>query len=206
MESVVPKQFLLLKGKPILHYSIEAFFQHDPSTALFVVVSKEELKRWENLCVHYPVPSHQIVVGGETRTQSVWNGLKLLPSEGLVAIHDGARPLVSSAIIEKCFQAASLFGSGVASIKSKDSLRLVLDSENQALDREHVRLIQTPQTFQNSFIKDAFDAYGTEASSDDATIAQRAGLNIQLVEGSYHNFKITTAEDLIFAEAILSQE
>jgi 2-C-methyl-D-erythritol 4-phosphate cytidylyltransferase len=204
MESGVPKQFLLLKGKPILHYSLEAFYHHDSNTTLLLVLAKTEMDRWKQLCQQYPLAlPHQVVEGGSTRTQSVKNGLALVPQDSLVAIHDGARPFVSTDIIEACYQSAALFGSGVASVKPKDSIRQVSEQSNTALDREQLRLIQTPQTFQSSLIKSAFEQFGNAPSSDDATILEKAGHSVHLVEGSYRNFKVTTPEDLVLAEALM---
>ena len=201
----VPKQFLLLKGKPVLQYSIEAFYQNDPETNLILVLAKEEITRWKSLREkHKLAVPHTIAIGGITRTESVKHGLSLVTSDGLVAIHDGARPLISQNIIEKCFESAEKFGSGVACIKPKDSIRQVVEKENFALDREHLRLVQTPQTFLTSLVKSAFATHGNEPSFDDATIVEMAGHPINLVEGSYHNLKITTPEDLAFAEALLA--
>jgi 2-C-methyl-D-erythritol 4-phosphate cytidylyltransferase len=207
MGGEVPKQFLLLRGKPILAYSLEAFHQHDSSTRIIVVLAKEELARWKSLCkAHQITVPHEIAFGGIARTDSVCNGLNRIPQEGLVAIHDGARPFVSVEMIEACFQFAETHGAAVVCIKPKDSVRQVVENENFALDRDHLRLVQTPQTFRVSLIKNAFRDFGHQPSSDDASIAELAGIQIGLVEGSYKNIKITTPEDLILAEALLAQE
>lgn len=204
MDSEVPKQFLILKDKPVLLYSLQAFFDQDPNTQIILVLASQELPRWDKLCNEYAIViPHQIVIGGNTRTASVQNGLNVIKTDGLVAIHDGARPLISTDLIQQCFLSAQISGSGVASVKPKDSIRQVSKDKNQALDREALRLIQTPQTFQVGLIKAAFVKYGNKASSDDATILEKAGHLVRLVEGSYHNIKITTPEDMILAEALL---
>lgn len=206
MESEVPKQFLLLQGKPVLSYSLKAFYEFDPQTELIVVLAMTELPRWETLCeehrIHIP---HQTVIGGATRTESVKRGLALVKEEGLVAIHDGARPLVEKGIIERTYAAAESYGSGIACVKPKDSIRQITDKGNAALDREQLRQIQTPQTFRVSLIKSAFEQFGEEASSDDATVLEKAGHTVHLVEGAYTNFKITTPEDLELASSLLKK-
>lgn len=203
MNSGLPKQFLLLNGKPVLYYSLLRFNQNDPATHIILVLAKEEVERWGRLCDEHQITiPHQIVIGGKTRTESVQNGLKAVSENGLVAIHDGARPLVSNEIIEKCYESAFQYGSGVVSVKPKDSIRQIVRAENHALDRDTFRLIHTPQTFKSDIIKYAFKKFGKEASTDDATIVEKAGFRIFLVEGSYVNFKITTPEDLVLAEAL----
>lgn len=205
MKSGLPKQFLLLAGKPVLYYSLKAFFENDPSTKQIVVLAKKEIPFWKEMCQkHEILIPHQIVIGGNTRTESVRNGLNAIDDEGIVAIHDGARPLVSNEIIENCFISAEKNGSGVACVKAKDSVRLVNENGNTALERDSLRLMQTPQTFPTYLIKKAFDCMGNSVSTDDATVAEKAGFAIHLVEGSYQNLKITTPEDLILATALLN--
>lgn len=204
MESEVPKQFLLLQGKPILSYSLQAFYDFDPQIELIVVLAITEMPRWERLCEEYHIHiPHQMVIGGATRTESVKRGLALVKEEGWVAIHDGARPLLEQSIIQRTYAAADLYGSGIACVKPKDSIRQVNNHENAALDREQLRLIQTPQTFRVSLIKSAFERFGEEASSDDATVLEKAGHTVHLVEGAYTNIKVTTPEDLELASSLL---
>lgn len=207
MNSRLPKQFLQLCGKPVLHYSLQAFYDNSSNTKIILVLAEQEVERWLKLCIEYKIDiPHEIVIGGATRTESVLNGLNTFDEDGIVAIHDGARPLVSNEIIENCFQSAIKNGTGIACVKPKDSIRIVSEEENKAIDRDDLRLIQTPQTFTSSIIKNAFLKNGAESSTDDATIAEKAGYKIHLVEGSYLNFKITTPEDLLLAEALLNKK
>lgn len=207
MNSGLPKQFLQLCGKPVLYYSLQAFYQNASDTTIILVLAEQESERWLKLCTEYKIDiPHDIVFGGATRTESVLNGLNAIKEEGIVAIHDGARPLISNEIIENCFQSAIENGTGIACVKPKDSIRIVSGEENKAIDRDDLRLIQTPQTFTSSIIKNAFLKNGAESSTDDATIAEKAGYKIYLVEGSYLNFKITTPEDLLLAESLLSKK
>ena len=206
MNSGLPKQFLQLCGKPVLYYCLQAFYDNSSDTKILVVLAQQEVDRWLSLCSEYKINiPHEIVTGGATRTESVLNGLNSITENGIVAIHDGARPLVSNEIIENCFQSAINNGTGIACVKPKDSIRIVSEDENKAIDRNDLRLIQTPQTFTSAIIKNAFQINGNESSTDDATIAEKAGYKIHLVEGSYLNFKITTPEDLLLAESLLSK-
>ncbi|MFZ6010018.1 MAG: 2-C-methyl-D-erythritol 4-phosphate cytidylyltransferase, partial [Bacteroidota bacterium] len=149
---------------------------------------------------HRPVTLQK---GGESRFQSVKNGLKKIQGDGLVAIHDGVRPLVSKEIISTSFRLASTHQAAVAAVPLKESIRITDQHQTKALDRSHFRLIQTPQTFQVSIIKKAYELEEDASLTDDASVAERAGFTISLFEGSYENLKITTPEDLIIAEALI---
>lgn len=204
MNSELPKQFLLLRQQPVLAYSLAAFYRNDPTTTIIVVLSPQEVDRWQSLCQHYQITiPHQIALGGATRTESVRNGLAYVSEPGLVAIHDGARPLIDNDTIERCYASALVQGSGVAAVSPKDSLRWVEHGSNKAIDRNNVRQIQTPQTFQTALVIQAFQLLKNATATDDATIVEQAGHPIQLVEGSYCNLKITTPEDLAIAETLL---
>ena len=211
----LPKQFLRIGGLPILMQTIRRFAESSDGalfgTPTVVVLSPADFSTWEHLCREhrFDVPV-QLVAGGGTRFESVRNGLRLLGSNGLVAIHDGVRPFVSADLIERSFRMASEKGTAVAAVPLKDSIRRVEADQNRAVDRRQFRLIQTPQTFQLSLIQRAFgqvvdfpDQYAD--FTDDASVAERAGFPIHLVEGSYDNIKITTPDDLIWAEAFLKR-
>jgi 2-C-methyl-D-erythritol 4-phosphate cytidylyltransferase len=146
--------------------------------------------------------------GGQSRTQSVKNGLAFIENgDSLVAIHDGVRPLVSKKIIDASYEKAEIHGSAIAATYLKESIRIQEGADSKSLDRSRMRLVQTPQTFKTGLIKAAYESCGDDTEfTDDASVAERHGLIIQLVEGSYRNIKITTPEDLIFAEAILSSK
>ena len=203
MNAGLPKQFMQLSGRPVLFYSLSSFYNYDQAIEIILVLSENEIERWKGLCSEFNILiPHLIVSGGATRTKSVQNGLRFV-NEGLVAIHDGARPLVSAELIDNCFQSALVYGSGVACVQPKDSIRIVEGNSNRALNRDDYRLMQTPQTFQVELIKMAFETSGNEDSTDDATIFERAGHIISLVNGDYKNMKITTQEDLIIAECFL---
>lgn len=206
MKSSIPKQFLLLQGKPVLMHTLSVFFQWDSEIELVLVLPQDHIDSWNSLVEHHDFRlRHRIVAGGETRTLSVFNGLKECKSEGLVAIHDGARPLVTAQVIERTFAAAGETGSGVAAVPVKDSIRYVEGDSSYSKDRSHYYLVQTPQTFQLDIIKSAFDkTEPTDTFTDDASVYEYYGGQVKLVEGDYDNLKITTPGDLALAEAILA--
>jgi 2-C-methyl-D-erythritol 4-phosphate cytidylyltransferase len=205
MQSDVPKQFLLLNGKPVLMHTIERYNDTIPEIQCILVLPVTQISYWNNLCEQYKFElPHKIIVGGVSRFQSVKNGLTAITdSEGIVAIHDGVRPLTQSHTIKESFKIAAEKGNAIAAVPSKDSLRKINGTKTEAVDRTLYYLIQTPQTFQLPLIKKAFEVEESPLFTDDATVLEKAGHTIQLVEGSYDNIKITTPEDLIIAEAFL---
>jgi 2-C-methyl-D-erythritol 4-phosphate cytidylyltransferase len=206
MQSPVPKQFLLLAGKPVLMHTLERFVSFSQKIQTVLVLPENEIVTWKNLCIeHHFTQPHQIVAGGKTRFASVRNGLSAIAErEGLVAIHDGVRPLVPAEVIARSFALAEEKGSAVAAVPLKDSLRMMLnETDSQIIDRTPCRLIQTPQTFDLQTIRHAYAEATHEDFTDDAAVAEAAGFPVYLTEGSYENLKITTPEDLWVAEAIL---
>jgi 2-C-methyl-D-erythritol 4-phosphate cytidylyltransferase len=208
MGSEIPKQFLLLHQQPILFHTINKFLQV-PDIQLIIVLPEKDLDYWHTITKPYPfnlLPSQtlQIAIGGKTRFLSVKNGLKMIEGDGIVAVHDGVRPLVSLEIIQNSFQIAQDKGNAVTSVQSKDSIRLVSENgSNQTIERNKVRLMQTPQAFRLDIFRKAFEADDNPLFTDCASVVEYAGFSINLIEGAYENIKITTPEDLILAENIL---
>ena len=206
MGTSLPKQYLPLAGKPVLMHTLEKFFSADPSLLLILVLPKDDFEYWNSLCVsHAFVLPPQLVPGGESRFQSVKNGLMALPfQEGLVAIHDGVRPFVSEKVIQNSFELAAEKGSAIPVVALKDSLRKVETSgESSFQDRAHFRLVQTPQTFQLKPLLQAFAVEELAIFTDDATVYEHQGWEISLIEGNPENIKLTTPEDLAFAEFLM---
>lgn len=205
MGNAIPKQFLTLRGKPILLHTLEKLHAFDASLRLIVVLPAADLPRWHELVALHqcPIP-HQITAGGATRFHSVSCGLALISDDAhLIAIHDGVRPLVSLQVMERAFALAAQQGSAVAAVKLKESIRRGDEQHSQAVDRAAFRLVQTPQVFRAAWIKKAYaTAVGTDFT-DCASVAESAGHPIYLSEGAYENIKITTPEDLLLAEALL---
>jgi 2-C-methyl-D-erythritol 4-phosphate cytidylyltransferase len=207
IKSKLPKQFLELSGLPILMHTINAFVRYSQHINIILVLPEDDFDLWTQLCVKHNFNQPLVLQkGGESRFQSVKNGLGKIEGEGLVAIHDGVRPLVSEDIIGASFHLAAVHQSAVAAVRLKDSIRMTDQDNTKAMDRSRFRLIQTPQTFKVSLIKQAYQQKEDVSLTDDASVAERAGHIISLFEGSYENIKITTQEDLIVAEALLNSK
>ena len=206
MKASVPKQFLLVDGRPILMYTIEKFQAAMPELFLIVVLPAEHLITWKALCSEhrFEVP-HQVVSGGETRFHSVKNGLSVVKG-GLVAVHDGVRPLVSKETIHRCFEAASRAGAAIPVVPSSESVRVVANFSSKALDRSTIRMVQTPQCFRYEWVKEAFEQDYRESFTDCASVVEAAGFSVSLVEGNPENIKITHPADLALASWVLSQK
>jgi 2-C-methyl-D-erythritol 4-phosphate cytidylyltransferase len=203
MESNLPKQFLLLAGKPILMHTIEAFY-HSGVNHIILVLPQSQIDFWNQLCqTHQFTIKHQIVAGGASRFESVQNGLQHCNNNDLVAIHDGVRPFVSKEIILNSFETAAQKGNAVAAVRLKDSIRKVELLSNKNVNRDNYYLIQTPQTFKAQLIKEAYAAQDHINFTDDASVLELNGYAINLIPGDYKNIKITTPEDLLVGEAFL---
>ena len=205
MGSKIPKQFLEIKGRPILIRTLEAFYQYSSNIQLVLVLPKDHMETWKSICeryhFHLPVTLKE---GGATRFQSVRNGLEAIKDDqGLVAIHDGVRPLVDSSTINASFEIAEKSGSAIAVIPLKNSIRQVSNNHSKALDRQNYRLVQTPQTFKVALIKQAYQTQELPTFTDDASVWEAAGFQTTLFEGSEKNLKITTLQDLLFAEVLM---
>lgn len=205
IKSRIPKQFLDLQGKPILLHTLEAFFRYSKLIEVILVLPEDDFQTWKDLC-HQHTFTQPITLqkGGDSRFQSVKNGLDKIAGPGLVAIHDGVRPLVSEDIIGASFRLAAVHQSAVAAVRLKESIRMTDQDNTKAMDRSRFRLIQTPQTFDVALIKQAYQLKEDASLTDDASVAEKSGHTISLFEGSYENIKITTPEDLIVAEALLN--
>ncbi len=206
MQSAIPKQFLLLKGKPVLMHTIEAFYHSAIQPQIILVLHPDFHPAWEHLCRehNFKVP-HQLVNGGSTRFHSVKNGLDIIPddTDAVIAVHDAVRPLTSDRIINESYKYAAEYGNAITAVKSRDSVRQLKNNISRSLLREEVYLVQTPQTFQSSQIKKAYLQRYNAKFTDDASVVEETGITIHLIEGSYQNIKITFPEDIAIAECLL---
>jgi 2-C-methyl-D-erythritol 4-phosphate cytidylyltransferase len=197
-----PKQFALLKGRPVLLHALEKFAA--ASDDVVIVLPANRTEEWRSLCLRYgPVPVHRVVTGGDTRTASVRNGLAVLDGTGVVAVHDGARPLVSPDLIARVYETALAKGSAVPVIDVHSALRRITPEGHAAADRREFRLVQTPQAFAADTLIAAYAAAGDVPFDDDATLFEQAGHSVVLVPGEPENIKITTASDLAVAETLM---
>jgi 2-C-methyl-D-erythritol 4-phosphate cytidylyltransferase len=213
MNSKLPKQFIEVGGLPILMHTINQFIGYDASIKIILVLPENQTDSWKNICIkHKYAPKNlQLVKGGNTRYQSCKNGINaIIPEKNedvLVAIHDGVRMFVSKEIIKNGFILAKQKGTAVTSIESKDSIRILSidDNSNKALARNQIRIIQTPQVFRLNILKKAYSIEEKATFTDDASVVEAAGFEINLYEGDYKNIKITTQLDLELATLFINE-
>lgn len=204
MGAAVPKQFLLLKGRPLLMWTIEAFQRFDDAMQLVVVLPKDHHSTWQELCdEHGFALTHTLVSGGAERFHSTLEGLKAVTHDGLVAVHDGVRPLVRTTLIARCFAAAEAHGAAIPVVPIASSVRELTEEGSQAIDRSRLRAVQTPQCFRVPLLRRAFELPYDPAFTDEATLVERLGVDVHLVEGEEFNIKVTTPFDLRVAEVLL---
>lgn len=204
MHAAVPKQFLELAGEPILMHTLRKFHEFSPRLELILVLPAEQIDFWEKLCrKHAFTLPHTLVEGGNTRFFSVKNGLsKLNNSLGLVAIHDGVRPLVGIETIKKAFEEAEISGAAIPVVDMIESVRKTDKKGSQSVDRNKYKLVQTPQVFRSEVILKSYEQGYSTQFTDDASVVEAAGYRVKLVEGNRENIKITNAVDLELAEIL----
>ena len=206
MGGKLPKQFLLLNNKPVLYYTIRAFQEAYDDLKVILVLPVEYMDMGQEIIdAWFDKDRIRITIGGDTRFQSVKNGLQLVEKESIIFVHDGVRCLLSAALIHACYAKAVETGSAIPVVKSKDSVRLLTEEANDAIDRNRVMLVQTPQTFHSKILLPAFNIDYKDKFTDEATVVEAYGLKVSLVEGEETNIKITTPMDLIVAESILEE-
>ncbi|RAJ35694.1 2-C-methyl-D-erythritol 4-phosphate cytidylyltransferase [Pedobacter cryoconitis] len=208
MNLAVAKQFLELDGKPILMHTLEAFYQCVLNPEIILVLNIHQHLFWEELCTKhdFKIP-HQVIKGGQERFDSVRNGLKVIKGKAIVAIHDAVRPLITAEIILQSYQMAAEKGNAITAIQPVDSVRIKREGQDsEALNRDELYLIQTPQTFQIEQLKKAYLQPYRNEFTDDASVVERAGFNIHLLQGERDNIKITYTQDLELASFLLKKK
>jgi 2-C-methyl-D-erythritol 4-phosphate cytidylyltransferase len=200
-----PKQFLELAGRPVLMHTIELFRKFSDTIEIITVLPENQLRFWTDLQKKYSfdIP-HTLVRGGSKRFLSVKNGLEFVNPPGLVAIHDGVRPLVRIETIRRCFEVAEKYGNAIPVISPSDSLRCEDKKGNVPVDRTRIKQVQTPQVFDVAKIKKAYQQGFDPSFTDDAMVLEKTGEKIRLVDGNRENIKITNPEDLFIAQTLLS--
>ncbi len=206
MDSAIPKQFLPLLGKPLLCHAIESFAQAIPGIKLILVLPANHVGSAQTVLRSY-LSGIEVttVAGGATRFDSVKNGLKEIKEGGIVFVHDGARPLVSEELIIRCYKHAVEFGSAIPAIPVAESVRVLTPDGSRPLDRDNMRIIQTPQTFRTEVILPAFEQSYQPSFTDEATVVEASGTKIHMIDGMYGNIKVTKPNDMIIAEALLKE-
>ena len=206
MGTEIPKQFLELCEKPVLMHTIQIFYDFDPESSIILVLPEVQQKFWAELCLKHSFSlPFRIANGGETRFHSVSNGLKLIDGEGIVFIHDGVRPLVSHQTIERCNQMAQKNGNAIPVLRINESLRKQKGHQSISVDRTLYLSVQTPQTFRSEQIIKSYEQDFDTAFTDDASVVEKAGFPIFMVEGNRENIKITEPSDLIVAAVFLKK-
>ena len=208
MGSPQPKQFLQLAGRPVLMHTLEAFDRWDASARLIVVLPEDQIDTWKRLCeAHVFGRIHRVVAGGETRFHSVRNGLGAVASNGLIAVHDGVRPLVAPSVIAACFAAAADGGAAVPVVPVVESVREVdADGGSRPVDRTRLRVVQTPQVFRADVLRAAYRLPYDPRFTDDASVVEASGVAVRLVPGNRENIKLTTPMDLLLAEQLMRRK
>ena len=206
MKSEIPKQFLLLNNKPVLYYSIKAFLDAYENIEIILVLPAEHIPKGQEIIDGYFDSSKfKITAGGRTRFHSVQMGLSLINDEAIVFVHDGVRCLVTSGLIKRCYESALEIGTAVPSVECLDSLRMITRNGNKIIDRNKIKLVQTPQTFHSKILLPAFEIDYKEQFTDEASVVEAFGLKINLIEGEVNNIKITTPQDLKLASLLLPE-
>lgn len=207
MGGELPKQFLPLSGKPVLMRTLELF--EGEVSRIILVLPEDHIPFWKELCqrYHFTLP-HTVALGGETRFHSVRSGLSHLPQAGLVAVHDGVRPLASRALIRRSFEEAERSGAALPACPVTDSLRLHQEEgKSEAVDRSRYMAVQTPQTFDLGRLQQAYEQAYSPLFTDDASVYEAASLgSITLIDGEETNIKLTTPRDLLLAELLLREK
>ena len=207
MGANLPKQFMLLKGKPVLYYTIRAFVEAYDDLQVILVLPVDYIEIGQQIInAYFDKNRISSTAGGDTRFQSVKNGLDLVEEESIIFVHDGVRCLLTKELIHRCHHKALETGTAIPAIASKDSIRLLSKEGSEDFDRNKVMLVQTPQTFQSKILLAAFQTDYKDEFTDEATVVEAYGVKISLVEGEENNIKITRQVDLLVAEKILEEK
>ena len=206
MGTDIPKQFLTLNGKPVLMHTIQAFYHSSLKPEIILVLNIDFHSYWEQLCEEhqFDIP-HTLVKGGIQRFHSVKNALNYIKGKAIVAVHDAVRPLVSDKLITESFLEAGLKGNAVCAVQANDSVRRLVGVSTESINRDDVFLVQTPQTFEIGILKKAYRQPYRVAFTDDASVVERAGIDIHLIPGEKRNLKITFPEDILTAQFFLKR-
>ena len=206
MGGTTPKQFMLVNNKPVLYYTLQTFLNAFADIQIILVLPFDYTDIGQEIIdAYFDKDKIRIAAGGDTRFQSVKNGLQLVEDDSIIFVHDGVRCLLTEDLIHRCYANAAKTGTAIPVIVSKDSVRIVNDEGNDAVDRNKVMLVQTPQTFHSKILLPAFQIDYKEKFTDEATVVEAYGLKVTLVEGEENNIKITRPVDLLIAEKIINE-
>lgn len=199
-----PKQFLPLKGRPVLMHTLEQFYRSDVAMEIILVLPHEQQSYWEQLCEeHHFTIKHRVADGGESRFHSVKNGLSLIETPSIVGVHDGVRPFVSVDVINRCYELALTKEAVVPVVDVVDTVRHITKNGSETVDRSAYKLVQTPQVFNTDLLLKGYEQPYSSAFTDDASVVEAMGVKVALTAGNRENIKLTTPFDLKVAEALL---
>ena len=204
-----PKQFMMLGGLPVLAHTINNFAGALPGAEIVVVLPAEHADFWKDFAARFDIAAHTVTTGGDERFHSVKNGLKALKHDPeLIAVQDGVRPLASHSMIRRAVAAAAEHGTAIPVIEAVDSYRETDGTASRIVDRRRLRIVQTPQVFRKDLLRRALTSAAERGYSftDDCAAVESLGTIVKATHGSYQNIKITTPEDILVAEALLTRE
>lgn len=206
MNSNLPKQFMLLHGKTVLWHTLTAFLAAFDDVKIILVLSAQFIETGQSI-IKTLAGSNRITItaGGQTRYQSVKNGLKLVEKDAVIFVHDGVRCLVTPNLIQRCYEMAVEKGNAVPATTPVDTIRIESGNKNEIIDRNKVRIIQTPQTFLGDVLIKAFEQQYDASFTDEAIVVENLGVKINLIEGDAANIKITSPVDLLLAGKLLEE-
>jgi len=206
MGSPTPKQFLLLNNKPLLWHTLNAFVRAFNDIQIILVLPIDYMDAGKLLVDDLGVSEQTILtVGGATRFHSVKNGIQLIQLPSIVFVHDGVRCLITPDLIQRCYAQTLLKGSAIPAVTVTDSVRVITDTHHSSIDRDKVKIIQTPQTFHSDTLQQAFNLPYQPTFTDEASVVEAMGEKVYLIEGEYSNIKVTRPIDLVIAQALLDE-
>lgn len=204
MQSTLPKQFMILGGEPVVARTINTFAEALPGAEIVVVLPEEHIALWKNLAARFDVAVHKCVAGGKERFYSVKRGIEALsPEVEYIAIHDGVRALISKRLIISAMLKIESVDALIPVVDAVDSYRVVEGDDSQVIARSKLRIVQTPQVFRSDILRKAYEQDYDPRFTDDATVVESLGVRITLIEGERSNIKLTTPEDMVYAEAMI---
>ena len=206
MGTALPKQFLAIEGKSILLHTVDQFVTAFADINFIIVLPADYIQEGQALITASGLSqSFHFVAGGDTRFQSVKNGLAQVDPDAIVFVHDAVRCLLTPALIQRCYDQALEKGAAIPAVSSTDTIRITEGTKHHVVDRTNVMMIQTPQTFNAAILKKAFEQAYQSSFTDEANVLEASGKEVYLIEGEYENIKITRPLDLAIAEYILAK-
>jgi len=204
MRAGIPKQFLTLKNKPVLYYTIRAFLEAFPDMTVILVLPVDHMDKGKELIDgFFDTDRVRLCSGGETRFHSVRNGLALVSGESIIFVHDGVRCLLTADLVRRCYHVALETGNAVPVTDCSDTVRYISSRGSKTLNRNRIKFVQTPQTFHSRILLPAYGIDYKKRFTDEATVVEAFGIKVNLIEGEKNNIKITRPSDLALAEALL---